>query len=153
MNDAENVTGRILRYIPPFFRINPGLNPPESESKAMKTRGLTLNVLGYAEENEYVALALEMDLRGFGASLEEAMDDLMRQVVLQLSFALHMHHSLDMAFFPAEPIWFERFAEARQVALRALTPDDGTGFQACGLPVPAPHVIREMEGKFALQNG
>lgn len=119
----------------------------------MKSRGLTLNVLGYAEGNEYVALALEMDLRGFGASLEEAMDDLMRQVVLQLSFALHMHNSLDMAFFPAEPIWFERFAEARQVALRALTADDGTEFQACGLPVPAPHVIREMEGKFALQNG
>ena len=119
----------------------------------MKTHEIPLNVLAYDEGNEYVALALEMDLRGFGASLEEAMKDLERQVVLQLSFALHMHDSLDMAYFPAQPIWFERFAEARNAKLRSLSADDRTEFQACGLPIPEPHVIKQMEAQFAQQDG
>ena len=123
----------------------------------MKTRRPALNVLGYYDGNEYVALALEMDLRGFGASLQAAMNDLQRQVMLQLGFALHMHNSPDMAYFPAAPVWFERFAEARNVALRSLsadmTADDSVGFHALGLSVPEPHIIMEEGRRFVRRNG
>jgi hypothetical protein len=37
-------------------------------SKSTKSNicNVTLNILGYREDNEWVALALEMDLRGYG---------------------------------------------------------------------------------------
>jgi len=79
----------------------------------MNARQMMLNVLGYREGNAVVAIALEMDLRGYGATFDEAMDDLESQVKMQLGFALFKHDSLDMAYHPAEPVWFELFAEAR----------------------------------------
>ena len=37
--------------------------------------GIFLDVLGYRErEGEWVALALEMDLRGYGATYDQALD-------------------------------------------------------------------------------
>lgn len=83
----------------------------------MKHRHI-LHVLGYREGNEAVALALEMDLRGHGATFDEAFDDLKTQVNMQLSFAWFKHGSPDMAYFPAEPVWFELFARAQSAPSR-----------------------------------
>jgi len=69
----------------------------------MNPRQTTLNVLGYKDGDEVVALALEMDLRGYGATFDEALDDLKDLVRMQLGFALFKHGSLDMAYFPAAP--------------------------------------------------
>lgn len=118
----------------------------------MNTRQMMLNVLGYREDDEVVALALEMDLRGYGATFDEAMADLEDQVRMQLGFALFKHGSLDMAYYPAEPVWFELFAEARHAALRSLTHDDSANFQPGGLPMPAPGVIESMKEKFVAQH-
>jgi len=71
-----------------------------------------LHVLGYREGNEAVALALEMDLRGYGATFDEALDDLKSQVKMQLDFAWFKRGSPDMAYFPAAPAWFALFAKA-----------------------------------------
>ena len=38
---------------------------------------LSINVLGYREEGQWVALALEMDLRGYGETFEAALRELM----------------------------------------------------------------------------
>ena len=37
---------------------------------------IAADVLGYREAEDYVALALEMDLRGYGSSFAEALRDL-----------------------------------------------------------------------------
>jgi len=118
----------------------------------MNAHNMMLNVLGYREGGEVVALALEMDLRGYGATFAEALDDLNDLVKMQLGFALFKHGSLDMAYHPAEPVWFELFAEARRAALRSLTHDDGADFQPGGLPMPDPQVIESMKEEFVAQN-
>lgn len=84
----------------------------------MNARQMMLNVLVYREDDEVVARALEMDLRGHGATVDEAMDDLNDLVKMQLGFALFKHGSLDMAYFPAEPVWFALFAEAQSAPPR-----------------------------------
>jgi len=84
----------------------------------MNPRQTTLNVLGYKDGDEVVALALEMDLRGHGATFDEAFDDLKDLVRMQLGFALFKHGSPDMAYFPAEPVWFALFAAAQSAAAR-----------------------------------
>lgn len=63
--------------------------------------GIFVNVLGYQEDNEWVALALEMDLRGYGATFEEALAELQDLVNMQISFA-HQAGHIESAFFPAE---------------------------------------------------
>lgn len=111
---------------------------------------INLNILGYREDEEHVALALEMDLRGYGTTFEEALQDLAEQVMMQLGFSLQKYDNFDMAFRSAEPIWFERFADARREALHTLKPDPNADFHITGMPVPPAHVIQGMKDQFAL---
>jgi hypothetical protein len=48
---------------------------------------VAFNVLGYRDEGGWVALALEMDLRGYGSTFEEAQKDLTYLVAMQIGFA------------------------------------------------------------------
>ncbi len=48
---------------------------------------VVINVLGYRDEDEWVALALEMDLRGSGATFETALDELDEAIEVQMQFA------------------------------------------------------------------
>ena len=96
----------------------------------------SLNVLGYREEGDWVALAMEMDLRGYGSTFAEALDDLADLVQTQIDFA-HFKGQPELIWKPAEPVWWARFAEAQRAALEAVanpsrTPElyfvaDGTG--------------------------
>jgi hypothetical protein len=67
---------------------------------------LTLNVLGYREHGEWAAIALEMDLRGFGSSFQGAVQNLMELVRMQVSFA-HFKRQPEMVLRPADPIWWD----------------------------------------------
>ena len=98
---------------------------------------ITVNVLGYREAEEHVALALEMDLRGYGGSFEEALRELDEQMAMQLSFALHKRGTVDMAMRPAESAYFERFAEARR--------DSDQEFSAASIPCPSPDAWERMQ--------
>ena len=108
-----------------------------------------LSILGFPEENEWVALALEMDLRGYGATFGEAVDDLRDLVMMQISFALFKGQP-EMIWKPADPVWFERFAEARLERLRGLAApaQENGGFKIRGMPIPPPHVIARMKSDF-----
>jgi hypothetical protein len=68
---------------------------------------ITFSVLGYEEDGEWVALALEMDLRGYGATFDNALADLADLVAMQVSFAFHKNQP-EMIWKPAEPVWFAR---------------------------------------------
>ena len=73
---------------------------------------VTLNILEYREDNEWVALALEMDLRGYGKIFNKAVNELQELVALQIGFA-HYKGRPEMILKAADPIWFQRFAEVR----------------------------------------
>ena len=109
---------------------------------------VNLNVLGYLEDGEYVALALEMDLRGYGETFDEAMGDLKDQVAMQLSYSLYKTNSLDMAFKPAESVWHSLYATARIEALRNLTHQSSVDYCAADIPLPDAHVIEAMKGQY-----
>lgn len=113
---------------------------------------IAVNVLGYREEKDYVALALEMDLRGYGSSFEEALRDLDEQVVMQLSFALYKYGAVDMAMWPAEAVYFERFAEAKREAIMARGHEVGREFAAASIPYPSPDDLENMKRGFERQH-
>jgi hypothetical protein len=83
---------------------------------------VVLNVLGYHEHDEWVALALEMDLRGYGRTFGEALEELTELVATQIRFA-QFKEQPDLVWKFAEPVWFERFADVRREYLNALVQD------------------------------
>ena len=103
---------------------------------------LAINVLGYKEDDDWVALALEMDIRGYGETFADALGELSELIDMQVTFALQKKQS-EMIYSPADPIWFERFAEVRRERLAALaTPSsESASYQVAGLTLPDPHVI------------
>jgi hypothetical protein len=78
---------------------------------AMEHPTITLNVLGYQEVGEWVALALEMDLRGYGETFEDAFKDLEELVGMQIGFS-RFKGQPELIWKAAEPIWFEHLALA-----------------------------------------
>jgi hypothetical protein len=118
----------------------------------MESQPITLNVLGYHDEGEggWVALALEMDLRGYGATFEEALADLKDLVDMQISFS-RFKGQPELIWKPAEPIWFERFADVRREYLEALvreTEMTEPEYSIAGLPIPPAHVIESRRSSF-----
>ena len=106
---------------------------------------LTLNVLGYREHGEWAALALEMDLRGFGSSFQDAVQNLMELVRMQVSFA-HFKSQPEMVLRPADPVWWDRFAEVRRDHLDALIRDrsrSDTSFDIAGIRIPPAYAIAQ----------
>ena len=47
---------------------------------------LTINVLGVREEDAWCAIALEMSLRGYGETFDDALTELIAATEAQLSF-------------------------------------------------------------------
>ncbi len=114
---------------------------------------INLNILGYREDNEWTALALEMDLRGFGNSFDAAMSDLEDQIQMQIGFAA-FKNNLDMAFFPAAPTYFALYEQVRQDRMRNYLTEKHRDpeYEIGGLPMPAAHIIKELQGTFEETN-
>jgi hypothetical protein len=116
----------------------------------MERPTITLNVLGYQEEGAWVALALEMDLRGYGSTFDEAVADLADLVDMQIRFS-RLKRQPELMWKAADPIWFERFAEVRREHLEALVREAEiieSEYSIAGLPIPPAHVIETLRGSF-----
>lgn len=83
------------------------------------TYGATVNVLGFEEDGEWCALALEMELRGYGSAFNEALKDLEESAALQVRFA-HFKGAKDMIWHPAEDKYFKLYEQVRQERLGTL---------------------------------
>lgn len=83
---------------------------PSSSSFDVTPGAVVLNVLGYREQEDWVAMALEMDLRGYGQTFREALEELRELVATQIRFA-HFKGQAELIWKSAEPVWFERFAD------------------------------------------
>lgn len=75
-----------------------------------------LSILGYQEDDEWVALALEMDLRGYGATFEEALGELQELVMMQISFALQQDQP-ELIWKSAEPRFHDMWERGRRDTL------------------------------------
>jgi hypothetical protein len=108
---------------------------------------VVLNVLGYSENEEWVALALEMDLRGYGPTFREALEELTDVVATQIRFA-HFKGQAELIWKSAEPVWFERFADIRRERLNALVQDRqplDPSFDVASLVIPPTVAARKPE--------
>jgi hypothetical protein len=117
----------------------------EVPSDAAAVYEITLNVLGYLDDEEWTAIALEMDLRGFGPTFHDAVESLMELVKMQVSFA-HFKRQPEMVLRPAAPVWWERFAEVRRDHLDAIIRDrsrSDKSFDIAGIRIPPAYAIAQ----------
>ena len=116
---------------------------------------VTVSVLGYHEDDEWCALALEMDLRGYGQTFQEALEDLRESMTMQIGFA-HFKDELDMIFRPAEPVYFSLYAQVRNDHLTALAKKGSVAeneYAVAGIPIPPPHLIAAEKAGFSMSDG
>ena len=78
---------------------------------------LTINVLGVREEDSWCAIALEMSLRGYGETFDDALSELIAAIEAQLSFAAQ-HGTIDQIFIPAEPEYVRLYADRKREAVK-----------------------------------
>lgn len=118
-----------------------------------KPSGVTLSILGVREDERWCAIALEMSLRGYGDTFDEALEDLKETIVVQVTYALDHHQTIDHIFIPAEPHYFERYAIAKRDALknrflnRSHPPP--AEYQIDSLPIPQ---VRRSSSKVTLES-
>ena len=115
-------------------------NIPASPAKFSE---VNISVLGFQEGNEWAAIALEMDLRGYGATFEAALAELEELVEMQISFS-HFKQDPDLVFHPAEPAYWRLYAQVNQERLRALSnaiEDPDPEYHTGVLSLPPAHVI------------
>lgn len=116
---------------------------------------VTVSVLGFQEDGEWCALALEMDLRGYGQTFDEALEDLHDAMTMQIGFAQYKGET-DMIFHPAEPMYFSLFAQVRNDHITALAgnrPATESEYAVAGMPLPPAHMIAARRGNFANLDG
>ena len=119
-----------------------------------------ISVLGYREDSQWCALALEMDLRGYGQSFGEALKDLHESMTMQIGFALFKNEP-GMIFYPADPMYFSLYAQVRNDRIMALVAGSGDSteterereFAITGIPIPPAHVVANRQENFALSDG
>ena len=119
-----------------------------------------VSVLGYREDDYWCALALEMDLRGYGQSFDEALNDLRDSMTMQIGFALFKNEPR-MIFFPADPTYFSLYAQVRNDRIMALTAGSSDSaeterereYAITGIPIPPAHVVANSREGFALSGG
>ena len=73
-------------------------------------------VLGLEEDGTWCAIALDLSLRGYGKTFEEAAEALDEAIEAQVSFAIQ-HGTLDSIFVPAEAHYVELYSDTRRRAL------------------------------------
>lgn len=78
-----------------------------------KTKTFEVSVIVFREDSTFTALALEMDVRGYGATPEAAMDDVIRMLQAQVSFAVQKGHP-ESVWHRAEDKYWSMFEEARR---------------------------------------
>lgn len=133
---------------------------PDTGRRSRGERGeyfeTTLSILGYQDEGEWVALALEMDLRGYGDTWEEALDDLRDLVLMQISFA-HFKGQPELIWKSAEESYWQMFREVQRSRIFEAVTDEPVAAEAQrhagGLVVPPPHVIAAHRNRFSRANG
>ncbi len=110
-----------------------------------------ISILGFKENDQWVAIALEMDLRGYGTTFSTALAELQELVEMQFSFA-HFKNDPDLIFHPSEPVYWRLYTQANQDRLRTLSngvDDVELEYQAGILSLPPAHVVSNLSKDFS----
>ena len=67
-----------------------------------------IKVLGIKEDDGWYAIALSMNLRGYGNNFDGALKDLLQAIDAQLSYA-YQHDTLEGIFVPAEKYYLDLY--------------------------------------------
>ncbi len=130
-------------------------------SESTLFRSLVINILGYYDKDEdaWVALGLEMDLRGYGSTFEEAAEDLEDLIIMQIGFA-QAKNQPELLLHPAEPVWWQLFEQMRQERFADMAKGQSGGeqghhaeYEIAGMPLPSPQVIAQRRTQFDRLNG
>lgn len=78
-----------------------------------ETKTFEVSVITFREDSTWTALALEMDLRGYGTTRKAAIKDVLTMIVAQVTFAVQMGHP-ESVWHPAEKKYWQMFEEARR---------------------------------------
>lgn len=89
----------------------------------LKKLNIYLKILFYKEDNLLIAHALEMDLKGYGKTKEEAEKKLEELIKMQLSFAV-FKNDLSLIYHPAEPRFFMLFEQIKEQYLKTFKEDN-----------------------------
>ena len=84
---------------------------------------LTVRVLIYKEDDQYVAHALEFDILGYGGTELAAKKELVGLLDNQLSFAA-CKGAPESVYFPAPKEFFERWEKANLAKIKGAKPSD-----------------------------
>ena len=96
---------------------------------------LHLSILGYNEDDRWVAHALEMDILAYGADFDDACSQLEGLVMTQLRFAGEKK-DLSLLWHPAPRKFFNRYIAA-VLDSRSSEP----GLQTRSMSIPPAHII------------
>jgi len=82
----------------------------------------TIEALGFYEENQYKAVAVNMDIWGYGRTQKEAFDNMVDLAEAQISFAVQSDN-MSLIEFPAEDKYLAMYKKARfsQIASKGGT--------------------------------
>lgn len=112
-----------------------------------------ISVLGFREDESWCALGLEVGIRGYGETFEEACDDLEDLVLMQVSFAVFKGRT-DMIWYPADPVYFNLFSgqRKRQLADTSMKPSGDNRYRVGSIPFPSPEAISLEKESFVPAN-
>src|SRR5213596_3019349 len=89
---------RQISLLSSLFGMTRGDYPSRSHTAKLQmsdeSKTFEVSVIAFREESEgeWTALALEMNLRGYGSTGKAAMDDLVEMLIAQISYAIQMGH-------------------------------------------------------------
>src|SRR5437764_12372320 len=78
-----------------------------------ETKIFEANVIVFREESAWTALALEMEVRGYGPTLKAALKDVIGMLEAQITFAIQMGHP-ESVWHPAEEKYWRMWERARR---------------------------------------
>lgn len=80
---------------------------------SQQLRTFKTSVIVFREDSAWTALALEMNIRGYGETQQDALTDLLNMIAAQVSFALQQGHP-ESVWSPAEAKYWQMFEETRK---------------------------------------
>lgn len=99
----------------------------------------TLRVLVVREDAKWCAIALDMSLRSYGETQDQAVENLTEAVEAQISFAVQ-HDTLDEIFVPAEPSCHALYESVKHDCvkrhLKSKPPQSLPDIFSCDVPLP-----------------
>ncbi len=130
----------------------------KKSKKKAEALAIPLSVLGYQDKDkEWVALALEMDLRGYGKTFDKALAELEETIEEQIKFAIYKK-DFSLLDHTAEDRYFRMFREARGNSLysymKKAMNDKGSRHHkekaiVQNYKLPAPEVIASQKENFS----